>query len=126
MDWPIDLHEDFALELEACADSVKVEIMAIAEILKEEGPTLGRPHVDTLKGSRHSNMKELRCRGDCKTWRVAFAFTPERTALLLVAGNKSGMKSTRFYRRLIETADDRLDRFLEEETDKTATSTESG
>ncbi len=90
--------------------------MAVAEILAEEGPDLGRPQVDTLHGSRHRNMKELRCRGVSGAWRVAFAFTPERRALLLVAGDKAGMKTRSFYGRLIRTADDRFDRFLHETT----------
>ena len=56
---------------------------------------------------------------------AAFAFTPERTALPLAAGDKSRMKSKRFYRWLITTAEKRLDRFLKEATQKEATSDES-
>lgn len=70
-------------------------------------------------------MKELRCRGASKTWRVAFAFTPERKALLLAAGDKSRMKSKRFYRRLVAKAEKRLDQILREATKKEATSAES-
>lgn len=58
--------------------------------LREYGPALGRPEVDTLNGSKHANMKELRFRADGGVWRVAFAFDPERNAILLVAGDKSG------------------------------------
>ena len=116
MAWAIEFHSDFALEFEFFSDNVKVEVLALAEILREEGPELNRPHADTLKGSRHSNMKELRCRGDCKTWRVAFAFTPTRVALLLAAGDKSGTKEKRFYKSLIKKADARFDQFLTETT----------
>ena len=73
---------------------------------------LGRPHVDTLKGSRYSNMKELRFNAEDGVWRVAFAFDPERRAILLVAGDKSGSSERRFYRQLIRKADDRYDRHL--------------
>ena len=125
MVWKIDFHQDFALEFKEYEDTTRLEIMAIVEVLREEGPTLGRPHVDTLQGTRHGNMKELRCRGACKTWRVAFAFTPKRAALLLAAGDKSRMKSKRFYRRLIATAEKRLDEFLKEATEKEAASDES-
>ena len=104
MVWKIDFHQDFALEFKEYEDTTRLEIMAIVEVLLDEGPSLGRPHADTLHGSRHANMKELRCRGACKTWRMAFVFTPERTALLLAAGDKSRMKSKRFYRQLIATA----------------------
>lgn len=71
MAWAIEFHSDFGLEF-VFSDSVMVEVLALAELLREEGPDLNRPHADTLKGSRHSDMKELRCRGACKTWRVAF------------------------------------------------------
>jgi hypothetical protein len=68
---------------------------------------LGRPDVDTLDGSHYANMKELRFRADGGVWRVAFAFDPRRNAILLVAGNKSGVSETKFYKRLIDKADKR-------------------
>lgn len=57
-------------------------------------------------------MKELRFDADDGVWRVAFAFDPERKAILLAAGDKSGVTETRFYRRLISLADDRFDDHL--------------
>ena len=63
MVWKIDFHQEFALEFKECEDTIRSGIMAIVELLREEGPSLGQPHVDTLQGSRHENMKELRCRG---------------------------------------------------------------
>ena len=62
------------------------------------GPQLGRPHADTLKGSKHANMKELRFEASDGEWRAAFAFDPERKAILLVAGDKSGGSEKRFYK----------------------------
>jgi hypothetical protein len=59
-------------------------------------------------------MKELRCAADDGVWRVAFAFDPERRAILLAAGDKSGGSQKRFYKRLIAKADDRFERHLEE------------
>ena len=73
---------------------------------------LGRPHADTLKGSRHTNMKELRFKVGDGVWRIAFAFDPQRQAILLVAGNKSGGKEKRFYQQLIQKADLRFDSHL--------------
>ena len=73
---------------------------------------LGRPQVDTLKGSHHANMKELRFDADGGVWRVAFAFDLERKAILLVAGDKGGVAPRRFYRDLISAADKRFDRHL--------------
>ena len=56
----------------------------------EHGPTLGRPAVDAIRGSRH-NMKELRPGSVGATEvRILFVFDSERRAVLLVAGDKSG------------------------------------
>jgi hypothetical protein len=51
-------------------------------LLEQFGSQLGRPRVDTLKGSRHANMKELRFDAADGVWRVAFAFDPKRNAVL--------------------------------------------
>jgi hypothetical protein len=57
-------------------------------------------------------MKELRFDAADSVWRVAYAFDPKRRAILLVAGDKSGVASRRFYKSLIERADARFDRHL--------------
>ena len=87
-------------------------MLAHARLLEEFGPQLGRPRVDTLNGSKHANMKELRFNADDGVWRVAFAFDPKRKAILLVCGDKSGGSEKRFYKRLIKKADDRFDDHL--------------
>lgn len=86
--------------------------MAHIVLLEQFGPRLGRPHVDTLKGSRHAHMKELRFDGGGGIWRVAFAFDPFRKAIVLTAGDKSGVSEKRFYRHLIDKADARFDTHL--------------
>jgi len=80
--------------------------------LRERGPALGRPYVDTLDGSRYTNMKELRFDAADGVWRVAFAFDPQRDGILLVAGNKSGVGKKAFYKRLIDKADKRFKEHL--------------
>lgn len=86
--------------------------MAHAGLLEQFGPSLGRPRVDTLKGSRHTNMKEIRFDADNGVWRFAFAFDPSREAIILVGGDKSGSGEKRFYRQLIQKADDRFDEHI--------------
>ena len=113
MTWTVELDDDFARELAGLSAAVRTEIIALTVLLQEEGPQLGRPHADTLKGSRHANMKELRVRMPNAAWRVAFAFDPERRAIVLVAGDKSGVGERRFYRMLIAKADERFDRHLD-------------
>jgi hypothetical protein len=82
------------------------------QLLERVGPRLGRPHVDTLNGSKHANMKELRFKAEGGVWRIAFAFDPNREAVVLVGGDKSGGSETRFYKALIKKADDRYDSYL--------------
>lgn len=60
MTWTVQLHETFDAEWDELPIAVQDELLALMGLLKQFGPTLGRPRVDTLKGSRHANMKELR------------------------------------------------------------------
>jgi hypothetical protein len=115
MVWAVAFHPEFSLEFERLAAEVQDELLAHAKLIAEFGPTLGRPRVDTLKGSRHTRLKELRFDAAGGVWRVAFAFDPVRRAVLLVAGDKSGGSTRRFYRALIRRADDRFDAWLAKE-----------
>jgi hypothetical protein len=110
--WTVLLHPAFDSEFRELSEAVQDELLAHAKLLELLGPTLGRPRVDTLKGSRHSNMKELRFDADDGVWRVAFAFDTKRHAILLAAGDKSGGSQDRFYRQLIRIADKRFDEHL--------------
>lgn len=112
MPWMVRLADEFEPEFAELSESVQDELLAQAGVPEQFGPDLGRPRVDTLKGSRHSNMKELRFDADGGVWRIAFAFDPGREAILLVAGDKSGVSQKRFYRTLIRTADARFDAHL--------------
>jgi hypothetical protein len=101
-----DAFDDWFAELD---EDGQAELIAKVELLKLLGPRLGRPHADTLKGSKHANMKELRADTAGKVMRVAFAFDPDRAAILLVAGDKSGVSQKRFYKQLIARADKLFD-----------------
>lgn len=101
--------DEFEPEFDALHEDVQTEILALSLLLEQFGPQLGRPRADTLKGSRHGNMKELRFSAADGEWRLAFAFDPRRRAILLVAGDKSGASERRFYRELIRKADHRFD-----------------
>ena len=103
---------DLAAMMGGVIDDVQDELAASIEVLRRFGPTLGRPQVDTLNGSRHANMKELRFKADDGVWRVAFAFDPERKAIVRVAGDKSGTSEHKFYRKLIARADTRFEAHL--------------
>lgn len=112
MAWTVLFDEAFDAEFVDLAEGLQDELLAHARLLAEFGPNLGRPTVDTLKGSRHTNMKELRFAWQGEVWRVAFAFDPRCQAILLVGGDKGGADQRRFYKHLIKVADERFDEHL--------------
>ena len=93
-------------------EDARVSIYAVMEVLKRTGPNLGRPYVDSVKESRHENMKELRVQSKGRPFRIFFAFDPLRRAVLLIGGNKAGDK--RFYARMIHIADMLYDNYLQD------------
>lgn len=113
MPWTVRFVDEFERGFLAFETAVQDEMLAGARLLAKYGPHLGRPHVDTLKGAKHANLKELRFGAAGGVWRVAFAFDPNRHAILLVAGDKSGVSEDRFYKRLIAQADRRYSTHLQ-------------
>ena len=110
--WEVLLYDAFVEELEQLNERLQDELFAHAKLLANYGPHLGRPTVDTLKGSTYFNMKEMRFSWQQEVWRVAFAFDPHRQAILLVGGNKCGVNQSRFYKRLIDIAENRYQEHL--------------
>lgn len=109
--WSVDVEliEDW---LDSLDRSSWKQVMAAIEVLREFGPSLGRPLVDTLTASRHKNMKELRPGSSGRSeLRILFAFDPDRAAIMLIAGDKAG-NWTRWYKRNIPLADELFDEHL--------------
>jgi hypothetical protein len=111
MEWNVIFDPDFRTWFYEQEVEFQNEALAIIEILAESGPTLGRPRVDTLKGSVFKNMKELRIQYQGEPWRILFAFDPQRQAILLVGGNKTGNK--RWYEENLPIAERRYEQYLE-------------
>ena len=110
--WEVDVEliDDW---LKAVDDGTYDQVVAALKILTEHGPGLGRPLVDSITGSRHRNMKELRPGSSGRSEvRILFAFDPKRRAILLLAGDKQGAWA-KWYRKNIPVADDRYDEHLE-------------
>jgi hypothetical protein len=105
--WQVEFHPEMAAEFDGLSEAVQDVLLAQAKLLATIGPTLGRPAVDTLKGSKIANLKELRFPADGGVWRVAFAFDGQRVAVLLAAGDKAGVSEARFYKVLIAKAEQR-------------------
>ena len=105
MPWTVRFENEFEGEFRDLQVEVQDQLLAAARLLASYGPQLGRPYVDTLKGSKYLNMKELRFDAAGGVWRVAFAFDQRRQGILLVAGDKAGIGQGRFYQQLIAKAD---------------------
>lgn len=111
MPWEVEFTDEFEEWWEALESSEQEDVRVAVDALEERGPQLGRPFADTLRGSRHANMKELRPpEGNI---RVFFALDPRRMAVLLIGGDKTG-RWKEFYRWMIPVADDLYDEHLKE------------
>ena len=108
--WDIIFSEEIQQWFDEVDEDALESIYSILEVLAEIGPGLGRPYVDTIKESKHKNMKELRVQNKKRVFRLFFIFDPVRNAVMLLGGDKRGDK--RFYKRMIPLADAIYDRYL--------------
>lgn len=74
MAWEVEVSDEFREWYEALYEDEQESVTYSVNLLRHGGPTLSRPHVDTVKGSRHSNMKELQVQHRGSPWRILFAF----------------------------------------------------
>lgn len=111
MKWIVLYHDEFDTWFNEQQEDLQDAVLFSLELLQAEGPMLGRPYVDTVKGSRYPNMKELRVQHKGEPWRVFFAFDPKRRAIILVGGNKTG-KGPDWYKENIRIADQRFKQHL--------------
>lgn len=109
--WEIELTDQAKGWLLSLDDDSYDSMAAVLGALEVSGPTLGRPSVDSISGSRHHNMKELRSVGG--NLRALFCFDPRRTAIVLLGGDKTS-DWTGWYERNIRIADDLYDEYLNE------------
>ncbi|MDA8409596.1 MAG: type II toxin-antitoxin system RelE/ParE family toxin [Treponema sp.] len=93
-------------------EPVQEATRAYVKLLIARGPELGRPYVDTLKGSAYPNLKELRVQAQGRKYRIAFIFTGDRVCLLLTGDVKGGSEDKRFYRKLIARAETLYEEYL--------------
>jgi len=110
--WDVEYTSEFGQWWATLSPSEQASVEAGVRLLEQFGPSLSRPHVDTVEGSRHPNMKELRTQSKGRPLRTFFAFDPRRSAILLIGGDKTG--DDRFYERMIPLADQLYDEYLRE------------
>jgi hypothetical protein len=111
MSWEVEFTDEFERWWQTLTGDEQESLLMGVNVLRQMGPLLGRPYADTVNGSRHSNMKELRTQCQGRPLRTFFAFDPRRRAILLIGGDKTG--DDRFYERMIPLADRLFDEHLE-------------
>ncbi|MDF1632066.1 type II toxin-antitoxin system RelE/ParE family toxin [Mycoplana sp. MJR14] len=114
MSYDVKFHPDFVPEWKELEMGLKELVGEVLDHLEDDGPFLGRPEVDRLSGSGHTNMKEIRVTFVKQVWRFAFAFDPDQAAIVLCGGEKQGKNQKLFYKQLISKADQRFDSWLKD------------
>jgi hypothetical protein len=109
--WEVEYTDEFAEWWDDLEIEIQEGIGSAVGVLQRLGPGCGRPLVDTIKGSRHPNMKELR--PPVGNVRILFAFDPRRAAILLLGGDKTNRWQA-WYREMIPVADALYDEYLAE------------
>lgn len=116
MEWEVLFDDDFFIWFQNQEEKLKKEILVNTILLEKLGPHLGRPKVDTIKGTSIGNLKEIRIQYKGDPWRILFAFDPKRRAILLIGGNKSC--NERWYKTNIPIAEERFSNHLRAMGDK--------
>lgn len=110
-EWEVEYTDEFGAWWNGLTEAVQEDVRAEVVLLRSIGPSLGRPHVDSVTSSKHANMKELRIQHHGRPYRVLFAFDPRRAAILLIGGDKTG--KGRWYQQFVPVADRLYDEHLE-------------
>jgi hypothetical protein len=109
--WKVYSTDEYIEWFSHLEEKAKEEILTKVYLLEEFGSELSRPHADTLKGSKISNLKELRARIDKHLLRVTYYFDKNRNGILLIGGDKKGKDEKLFYRNLIKKAEELIEHY---------------
>ena len=108
----VEYTDEFGAWWAGLAGAERDEIIAVVELLMEQGPNLPFPYSSGIQGSRHRHMRELRIQSSGRPVRVLYAFDPRRYAILPIGGDKTG--NDRFYKQYVPWADRLCDEHLDE------------
>ena len=103
MSWEIEYTDEFEQWWETLSIEEQTSIAASVELLENFGTNLKFPHSSGINGSKHDRMRELRTQHQGRPYRTLYAFDPRRTAILLIAGDKTG--NDRWYDINVSIAD---------------------
>ena len=111
MEWEAEFTDEFERWWDGLTEEEQEDVRAKVNLLRQFGPSLGRPHADRIGLSKHPNMKELRVQHAGRPYRVLYAFDPRRCAILLIGGDKTG--NDRWYEEFVPVADRLYDKHLD-------------
>lgn len=114
--WKVEFTDEFGACWDGLTEAEQDAVAASVTVLRQLGPGLPRPHADTIKDSKHTNMKELRTQCQGRPIRTFYAFDPRMTAILLIGGAKTG--NDRFYEEMVPLADRLYDDHLRQLTEE--------
>jgi len=103
MPYEVEFTDEFGEWWDGLTEEEQARVGKSVNFLREYGPSLPRPHADTIRGSKYPNMRELRCQHRGRPYRVLYAFDPRRTAMLLIGGDKTGRPD--WYEEFVPRAD---------------------
>lgn len=112
MAWEVEFTDEFGKWWDGLVIGEQESIRVKVELLAELGPSLTRPHADTIRGSRVQNLRELRIQHEGRPYRVLYVFDPRRTGVLLVGGDKTG--NPRWYEEFVPKAEAIYEQHLRE------------
>jgi hypothetical protein len=107
----VEYTDEFGAWWDGLTEADQESVAHVVGLLEAKGPTLGHPYSSGVVASKHRNMRELRVQHQGRPYRVFYAFDPRRSAILLIAGDKTG--DDRFYARMVPIADRLYDEHLE-------------
>ena len=110
VEWEVEYTDEFETWWSHLSEDEQVDVNAKVILLQRFGPALRRPHSGVITGSKHSHMKELIVQHAGRPYRVLYAFDPRRSAILLIAGDKTG--DYRWYETFVPIADRLYDEHL--------------
>ena len=112
MAWEVVYTDEFEGWWNGLTEDEQISVNRKVLLLMQRGPSLPRPHADVLHSSQFPNLKELRIQHEGRPYRVLFIFDPQRNAVLLIGGDKTG--NDRWYEEYVPKADAIYRRYLEE------------
>jgi len=109
--WEVEYTDEFNEWWESLTEAAQKSVAKAVGLLAEFGPSLGCPYSTDIVQSR-KGLRELRIQHKGHPFRVLYAFSPNRTAILLIGGDKTG--NDRWYEINVPFADRLYARYLEE------------